>query len=254
MGNSQWVEGMDQFLVEALLKRVENSDRMESGFKKPAWGTVVVELNAAYKDTLENPITVGQLKSEFEIVHTIRQCSGFGCDAIKGIPTASGELWKTYIQSHKDVAKFIPCSAVEEEDNPHLSQDSITSGLESQDYGLGMIDPAFLNGLDAPESPYNLQFSPSLKSVDQPLGGIPYPATSRCQRNESPSQTSPSRKCRHTSHSSPGSLAATLVEANEEARYQHTHGIPSKQERTVRILEKDCAGRYSTADMVKSVC
>jgi len=31
-------------------------------------------------------------------VYAIRQCSGFGWDAIKGIPTVSSDVWKTYIQ------------------------------------------------------------------------------------------------------------------------------------------------------------
>jgi len=68
MGNSLWVENTEQFLVQALLKRVENGDRTENGFKKSAWATVVVELNEAYKDTLEKPITIAQAKSKEVIV------------------------------------------------------------------------------------------------------------------------------------------------------------------------------------------
>jgi len=63
-----------------------------------------------------------------------------------------------------------------------------------------------------------------------------------------------SRKRPSNSHSSLSSLTATLADANEEAVYQRTHGVLSKQERAVHILEQDYGDRYSTDDMVKAVC
>jgi len=63
-----------------------------------------------------------------------------------------------------------------------------------------------------------------------------------------------SRKRPRNSHSSLSSLAATLADANEKAVFQRTHGVLSKQERAVHILEQDYCDRYSTDDMVKAVC
>jgi len=64
MGNSLWVEDMERLLIETLLKRVEDRDRSENGFKKSAWAKVVVKLNVACKDTFEKPITIAQAKSK----------------------------------------------------------------------------------------------------------------------------------------------------------------------------------------------
>lgn len=64
MGNSLWIEDTESFLVEALLKQVEEGNRTENGFNKRAWAIVVTELNEAFKEVLEKPITVAQAKSK----------------------------------------------------------------------------------------------------------------------------------------------------------------------------------------------
>jgi len=68
MGNRFWVKNTERFLIEALLKCVENSDRTENRFKKSAWETVAAELNKAYKDIIEKPITIALVKSKKVIV------------------------------------------------------------------------------------------------------------------------------------------------------------------------------------------
>lgn len=68
MGNSVWVEDSERFLVEALLRHVDNGDRGENGFKKSVWQGIVGKLNEAYKDISIKPFTIAQAKSKEVIV------------------------------------------------------------------------------------------------------------------------------------------------------------------------------------------
>jgi len=68
MRNSVWVEDSERFLIEALLRHVDNGDRGENGFKKAVWLSIVGELNNAYKDVSTKPFTVAQAKSKEVIV------------------------------------------------------------------------------------------------------------------------------------------------------------------------------------------
>lgn len=146
-------------------------------------------------------------------------------------------------------------SQAEEEEGwrQSLSQDLLNSGSNSQEEDLGLIDPALFGDLDA------------LEFASEPSSQSPHPAFThtpnaipiatprpRHQREESPSPATHKRP--RNSRSSLASLASTMAEANEEEIYQRTHGVPSKQERAVGILEADYGNRYSTDDMVKAVC
>lgn len=68
MWNSVWVEDSERFLVEALLRHVNNGDRGENGFKKSVWQVIVGELNEAYKDLSAKPFTIAQTKSKEVII------------------------------------------------------------------------------------------------------------------------------------------------------------------------------------------
>ena len=140
----------------------------------------------------------------------------------------------------------------EETENDSSSQVLINSALQSQDMNFAMIDPALLHNLDPIEPMFDGQFRSAYPPSSQSSNLAPSTSGLRHQRNESPGPTS--RKCPRNSHSSLSSLAATLANANEEAVYQRTNGVLSKQEHAVHILEQDYGDRYFTDDMVKAVC
>ena len=64
MGKSIWIDETEKFLVEVLLRRVQDGERGENGFKKPVWKAVVAELNSKYSALLSKPITESQAKAQ----------------------------------------------------------------------------------------------------------------------------------------------------------------------------------------------
>ncbi|RPA95073.1 hypothetical protein L873DRAFT_1846219 [Choiromyces venosus 120613-1] len=69
MGNSVWVKGSEEFLIEELLQWMKDGERTENGFKKSVWTSVLVNLNESFKEQLRIPITEQQAKSKESSAH-----------------------------------------------------------------------------------------------------------------------------------------------------------------------------------------
>ena len=49
-------------------------------------------------------------------------------------------------------------------------------------------------------------------------------------------------------------MSTALSNATEEAVHQREHGIPSKHERAIKVLEDSYSDKLSIEEMVKAVC
>ena len=145
-------------------------------------------------------------------------------------------------------------SQVEEEEleRESLLQESINSVTHSQDLDFGNIDSVLLNYQNHLELPIG-DLSPAPLSSSSQTQVIELQASiQKHAYDESPSFAS--NKHLRNNHSYLSLLSTSLAEANQEAIYQRTHGILSKQECVVHIIQQDYGNRYSTEHMVKAVC
>ncbi|KAG0132763.1 hypothetical protein HOY82DRAFT_538638 [Tuber indicum] len=208
------------------------------------------------------------LKKEFDIVYAIRQDSGFGWDNSRGLPTASVEVWRVYLDHHKEATKcrhkafplydqlaslFLGVrvtgtfartasiqSQVEESDG---SREALrrTGGI-SQSYSVDdlsrLLDIDSQCGLGN-EDDERESCSPLMSSQQN---SFPY---QRCVSdsldstiNSTPTITLLATKRLKQRKVTQASLCKALTQATYEMVYQREHGMPSKRERAIKTLEE----------------
>lgn len=100
-------------LVVLLLKATRQGERSDNGFKTKTWREIAAAYNAQWTPKLTRQqlqthaqtvssrvnfsITL-KLSNRYKIFHAIVECSGFGWDEERQLPTAPDHVWEDYIE------------------------------------------------------------------------------------------------------------------------------------------------------------
>ncbi|OQR85887.1 hypothetical protein ACHHYP_11216, partial [Achlya hypogyna] len=107
---ANWTDERTELLIELLTVEIARGKGTDAGgLKKEAYTRLVAAFNAKAKTKYAKKQLQGRLstlKAEYMRVHALRTSSGFGWDAVSGLPTAPDEVWTAYLANNPKSAPF----------------------------------------------------------------------------------------------------------------------------------------------------
>jgi hypothetical protein len=125
--NVKWDMEQDKFLLDFLLKEKKKGNTSDNSFKAPLFARIASKLEEKFPGAAGGKKTgekvqgrwqkvcthifffftnISQLKSQYKIVNTLQQQSGFGWDEEKKMVTADKDVWNWYLESHPEAKPF----------------------------------------------------------------------------------------------------------------------------------------------------
>ncbi|KAF8584008.1 hypothetical protein K439DRAFT_1298134, partial [Ramaria rubella] len=112
--NAKWSASEEAEMIDLLLEQKAIVNSSGNGFKPVVWQLVVtaVELvpqgqeRGPAKDAKACKARYQRLKTDYKIVQTLWDLSGFGWDEGRQMVTANEDIWEKYLKSHKEAQPF----------------------------------------------------------------------------------------------------------------------------------------------------
>eukprot|EP00268_Persea_americana_P061443 TRINITY_DN7764_c0_g1_i3.p1 TRINITY_DN7764_c0_g1~~TRINITY_DN7764_c0_g1_i3.p1 ORF type:complete len:600 (+),score=85.66 TRINITY_DN7764_c0_g1_i3:96-1802(+) len=107
--NIMWTRTMDRCLINLLAEQVYLGRRIENGFHKDAWTSVVQTFNARCGTRLNKGHFKNRLKTWRKIYPAVKALlsqNGFGWDEKHEMVYANDQVWDAYIKMHPDAKQY----------------------------------------------------------------------------------------------------------------------------------------------------